>query len=1167
MAEPTAKDVEYLKQHPDAAPAFDRRFGEGAATRLSGGADADSDNSVLVNIGAGVVDGVLAAASETTKFADKYVLPALAEGFPVTKALSGVAEALTGAAVVGDVGEGTPAVQQQDNLSILSEDSTRPDDISYALPKGAAQFISGFVGAGKLTAFTKTATRTGAFTKAAVEGGIADAVVFDPRDPRFANMLQETFPGMESDIINYLAASDDDSDAEGRLKNVLEGMSLGVLSEGVLLAFRGIKAVFKADSPEAAQAAAKSAADAVEAAVPPQTFDRQADLFPEDLAASIARAPQRDVPAPNFQTVNPEAIAATTSRIMADATSELTIDTIVRMASTDTRAINFARVNGSIDMQQVMQVTGDAIGPAVTRALGGSVESHVRVRDQALKAWADDTGETLGDTLAQLERFSKDAAEQAKLLTFGRITSAALSRDIADVAKKINLGQATDVEKAQLVHMVRALEDVMGATQVVRTAAARATSAGRIRIGADLSPDQIGHLKALSVAGGEKGIAKMAARLAATGGSPYKVRAVMKRSAGRKFIDVMNENFINAILSGPKTHMVNMLSNATMTVMDPLTTAAGAAIMGDMRTAREAYQGFAMARMAVADSYEMAKIAFRTGDNVLDTHSTVDDRIFRNAISSEALGMSVDGTTGRATTAAGRAVDAMGVALNVPTRLLLTEDEFFKQIAYRTNFYGQLFSEASDMGLKGAGAKRYVTDEFEKRALNTAGGAATVIDPVSGKEVLTANAARAINAARNATFTHELPAGTLGNSVQGFVNRHPAARLIAPFIRTPTNLLKTAAAYTPGANMILKEHRNALWGEGVSKEVRARAVGQMAVGTALVGAITAEVINGNVTGAGPSDHALRAMWIEAGWQPYSIRIGDRWVSYQRLDPFATIIGVLADSSEIYGQLEGSDKTYEDMTLVTALALGKTLSNKLYFQGITDLIDAVSSPDRPDKANALIQQMTTSMLPYSAMLGQTTHEMDNIIREVRTVQDRFKSRLPGWSETLPARVSWLTGEPAVRPDTFLSPITSMPIKGNEIADELIRIGVAYSPSKTLYGVELTGAEYSALNKTMATVTDSGGRNVQAKLRRLFDSPAYDSARARLPDTPEGVEGARQRATRKVIEAYHSAAVKRMMAEDPVFNTKMRAAKVGAAAAKSAKPATQQKGIELLNSVKP
>ncbi len=123
--------------------------------------------------------------------------------------------------------------------------------------KSTSQFLAGFIpalgalralkGVSSVSALLKAAQvgrygRTGAVltgtsAKFTAAGAVADFSVFDPHEARFSDMLQDL--GFDNPVTDYLAASDDDSAAEGRLKNVIEGAGLGLVFEGIV---RGLRA-------------------------------------------------------------------------------------------------------------------------------------------------------------------------------------------------------------------------------------------------------------------------------------------------------------------------------------------------------------------------------------------------------------------------------------------------------------------------------------------------------------------------------------------------------------------------------------------------------------------------------------------------------------------------------------------------------------------------------------------------------------------------------------------------------------------------------------------------------------------------------------------------------------------------------------------------------------
>ena len=74
-------------------------------------------------------------------------------------------------------------------------------------------------------------------------GAASDLTVFDPNEGRLSDMLVEfDSPVLNNAVTQYLATDEDDTEMEGRIKNVLEGMAIG----GPLEILFGIKAFKKA---------------------------------------------------------------------------------------------------------------------------------------------------------------------------------------------------------------------------------------------------------------------------------------------------------------------------------------------------------------------------------------------------------------------------------------------------------------------------------------------------------------------------------------------------------------------------------------------------------------------------------------------------------------------------------------------------------------------------------------------------------------------------------------------------------------------------------------------------------------------------------------------------------------------------------------------------------
>ena len=146
----------------------------------------------------------------------------------------------------------------------------------------------------------------------------------------------------------------------------------------------------------------------------------------------------------------------------------------------------------------------------------------------------------------------------------------------------------------------------------------------------------------------------------------------------------------------------------------------------------------------------------------------------------------------------------------------------------------------------------------------------------------------ALGEARYNTFTQ--PLGPTGQAITNFFNKIPGGRIIVPFMRTPMNIFKYAVERTPGAPLVLSETRENLKAGGIRRD---QALARIAFGSSIMGMIWAMAAQGIITGGGggPDEQRKRRL---TGWQPYSIKIGDTYYSYNRLDPLSTIMGFTAD---------------------------------------------------------------------------------------------------------------------------------------------------------------------------------------------------------------------------------------------------------------------------------
>lgn len=613
-----------------------------------------------------------------------------------------------------------------------------------------------------------------------------------------------------------------------------------------------------------------------------------------------------------------------------------------------------------------------------------------------------------------------------------------------------------------------------------------------------------------------------------------------------------------AMLSHWVTWKVNAVSNTLAAVAKPAELWVGSAfnrlrgIEGAAEGQRFAADQFVGLWSELSDAWQAAARAAEVGDNLLDrNHKYFDTQ--GQTLSNLSTGLSGDG----------QAVGAITRAYEVPSRVLMSTDEFFKQLNYRAHVRAQALQAARQAGITDT---KQIAERVESslRGSFAGGGNQGALNP------------NALEYARVATFTNPLEEGTIGAKLQQAVIKHPTLRMIFPFVRTPVNLLKWTWHRTPGLANLSAEFRQEMQAGGARA---AAAQGQIALGGALYATAAMATAAGHVTGRGPSNPALRKEWLNAGNKPYSFRIPgtDVWVPYFRADPVLTPVGLAADAVTLGGEtaakltgevdiakaerkLQGASEptdpmaaflattadlyhaagnlSAEDWTNASAAVFASILANvssKTFLRSATDFADAVGSGD-PGKFRRFAGSMATSFVP-----NFLTNEGDPYYREARGVVDELLKQTP-WSEHVePSRN--LLGEPVLRaPETVgspFNPFTPQAGKTDPLLTQLLDLGRAIPmPSSKIGTIDLGDRSRWGENNSHQSPYDrmlellahpqGGMPSLRDALTGIVNSPGYKTATDGTVAEPGGT---RFRMVMGIIEAYRQVAEAQMLQEYP------------------------------------
>lgn len=372
------------------------------------------------------------------------------------------------------------------------------------------------------------------------------------------------------------------------------------------------------------------------------------------------------------------------------------------------------------------------------------------------------------------------------------------------------------------------------------------------------------------------------------------------------------------------------------------------------------------------------------------------------------------------------------------------------------------------------------------------------------------------------TFQNEL--GTLGQIGENVLRAVPMAKLVVPFYKTPTNIISFVG---DRSNVFSKSFREAI--KSPDPAVKNRALVQYATGASLFmsAAYMFSAPDSPVTITGGFSEEERDFRRAAGESPYSFKIGDTYVPYNRLDPVGMFFGLTADFLRYSNMM---DKENEE-AFVSAM-MGSVVDNmtsKLYLKTITDVLKIFT--DKNYDAEKFGVDFAASFIPNATKTIVTELGEDRYVRDTEKYAstwdylDKVTTKLPWASHSVPAKKN-IFGEDLEYDERFLEPINPVYVskkKKDVVMDELIRVKYSKGqPRKSLGNVDLTKEQYHKY-------LELSGEGLRDNLAKLMDSDSYKNTYTDQSFT--GKEGSRQIAIDYVVEKHREAALYKLMEQYP------------------------------------
>lgn len=915
---------------------------------------------------------------------------------------------------------------QTDTKIQLPETDIQAPTVTGSLLGSISQFASGFGVAGramKSLGLAQGAGQAAGTARTITQGTIGDLLSFNEQEDRLSNIVEQ-IPSLQNPVTEFLATDESDTLATGKLKQALEGAGLGVAGE---IIFKGANVLRKVRR--------------VEESLPNNAQKTEQDMIAERM--SILGDPNRD------ELVYTRKKTREKIKESEEIVSDLSPDDVMKaetrtgdfVEETDELVINLSRINSDEDIKKVIQEMSNN-----PQLLPGSQAERRGVRSnvQTLESAEDING------FNELMKRRTGEAFNAEQITASRSFYNYITEKVKESSQLAGSSTASKLD----VFNFRKILAIHDATQKeflgMRAEAGRALQAWSIPVDSQgVNTKAINEI--INVYGGSDNAVKLAQRISNVESlSASSLNEITRKTAYARTSEAFREAWTLGLLTSPDTHFSNVLSTG-LTGLAEIPKRGLQAMMSDSPVKKQ--EMFYLAKgmsTSFREAFSNSAKAFRTGQTGFSTGKIELPR--QRATSLESMD-----PTGLWKYPA-YAMDYYGRAVGIASRGLAAGDELMRTVLANGQAYALGARDGAEKGLKGRELSDYVNAYKQS-------------PPESAVDSIKAFAEYNL-------FINQL--GEIGQQGQRLISKVPSLRFVMPFVKAPTNIFKYGFEHTPLA-FASSRIRDDISAGGLR---RAEALSKIGMGTVLMQIGTDMSLKGEITGGGPSDPRYRRILQNQGWQPYSLKIGDTYYSYSRLEPIATLLGFSADMTDILTNYESYDmyeqEEVERMGTAVVAMMANQVIGKTFLQGVSDTIDVLSDPRR--RGDAFINRYASSLVPSA--IGKISRTLDPEARMVTNMMDAFKTRIPGLSKEVPRRRN-IWGEeiplnyPTVDSDVinFLNPIYMSKKKNSPIDQFMLENGFPLSMPSKIQSFDGTKIDLRETPEAYSRLLEIRGREIR------------------------------------------------------------------------------------------
>ena len=1034
---------------------------------------------------------------------------------------------------------GYVGVKDATNIKGFYHDPSDPNNDNHTktlagnLVEGVGQFLIGFKGVDKLFKIGKigeASSKLGKFGQMMTKSAIADFVAFDENTGRLTDLLENYAPDTVDTYLSYLKSDPTDTYWEGRMKNAIEGAGIGgtadVLFRLLRVSKNGISKMMDKGQVEKDLIVINKHTETLE------TINQKID--------------QNTTMAEKMKLMNELADASTSGKQFktVDTLTDAKKTQIIIDATNNGLKKNFEKwKKGELSSEEAFNIPETFInlksykqglsyeGLKTFKTMYDTVHKFnkkldKRITDETVKRKAiNEYGGDINKVFQTFSKFADNIDDTNSLIFAHEVAYTSLMNAFPSFVRNYKSG-IKGYKRADMDLMFFMLENMGNNSKIVKSASGRNLRIYQLTkeefANSKLVEEQI--LKAKDTyknyGGGEKGFERFLDQVAIAD-NPSALRKIIQLTWTNKTWNVLNEYWINALLSSPKTQMVNTTSNAIVMGLRPIEDMLGNKLSqlissGDqikVRKFKEQYEESVATLTGlsqyISDATKYMKQAFRNGEQVLqkgDIEAGKLDTANKKSISSDSTG------------AIGNIINTAGTIIRIPSRFLNAGDEWFKQINYRSKLRAIGITEGKARNLKGKELQKF-SDEHFRMGFDESGTKGIHED--------------ALKYAEENTFQNELVGIT--KSFQDIILANPFLKQFFPFVKTPFNIAKQIVDRTPIAG--LTYNRRHLWGSSGDPRMIAKVRGQLAMGSIILGAGYMMASNGvisnrtNYQGDGRSldimkdGELVRQKKTDTNFKPYSIKFSNGYqISFGQLDPIGAMLGIMADYVMLYDDMTEAERERMGLDMHTGLlgaddlsasqkfsagvsatkgALQRNTLSKTYLKAMTDVIDAIQSEDSY-ALDRYISQKAGSFVPniYKKFVN------DPYTRDAIGLLDEVKNRT-GFGNPSSPRYNAI-GEPHMDKDNFahrlvkngLDIFGTTKMKSDILTDEILRLGKGLPNEKpVINNIDykrftkkeggMTISAWDRYNQLLNTVKNGSGRSLREELEHMIKSKDYQN----------------------------------------------------------------------------